>query len=80
VTTAVRGLDSERTYKSKLQFVVTEVTTDKIREEIKSWKGLGNHGLVGTFRGDLKVMLPGHEFGRSEIVAKIDELLAASAQ
>ena len=77
VSTAVRGLESEGIYKDKVRFVVTEVTNKRIQEEIAGWEGLGNHGLVGTSDGDLKVMLPGHEFGRSQIVAKIDEMLAA---
>lgn len=77
VSTAVRGLESEGTYEDKVRFVVTEVTTNAIRDEIAAWEGLGNHGLVGTSDGALKVMLPGHEFGRSQIVAKIDEMLAA---
>lgn len=77
VSTAVRGLESEGNYKDRVRFVVTEVTNAKIRKEIEAWEGLGNHGLVGTSDGTLKVMLPGHEFGRSQIVAKIDEMLAA---
>jgi hypothetical protein len=77
VSTAVRGLESEGTYSDKVRFVVTEVTSDEIRQEIAAWEGLGNHGLVGTSEGELKVMIPGHEFGRAQIIAKIDELLAA---
>lgn len=77
VSTAVRGLENEGTYNDKVRFVVTEVTSDEIRKEIEGWEGLGNHGLVGTSDGALKVMIPGHEFGRTQIVAKIDELLAA---
>ena len=76
VSTAVRSLQHDPKYQSKILFLVTEVKTDAIVEEIKGWEGLGDHGLVGTNRGVMKVMIPGHKFGRTEIMAKADELLA----
>ena len=51
------------------------MTTDAVRDEIKGWEGLGSHGLVGTVDGVLEVKIPGHKFGRAEIVAKVDELI-----
>ena len=78
VSTAVRSLQNDPKYQSKILFRVTEVKTDAIVEEIKGWDGLGDHGLVGTNRGEMKVMIPGHKFGLPEIIAKADELLAQS--
>ena len=44
--------------------------------EVKRWPGLGSHGLIGTTHdGQLKVMIPGHQFGKIEIVDKVNELL-----
>ncbi len=69
----------EGTYNGKVRFYVVEVTSEAIRKEVESWEGLGNHGLVGTSASrELKVMLPGHEFGRSSIIKKVDELIAAT--
>ena len=48
----------------------------QIEAEIAGWEGLGNHGLVGTSANKiLKVKIPGHSFGMSQIVKKADELL-----
>ena len=80
MTTAVSGLRDEGIYKGKVRFVLTEVTSDAVVAEIKGWEGLGSHGLIGTDDGVLKVKIPGHKFGRAEIVAKTDELLKLAAQ
>ena len=58
---------------------MTEVTNDAVQKEIEGWEGLGSHGLIGTQDGVLKVKIPGHKFGRDEIVAKADELLKLAA-
>ncbi len=50
-----------------------------MRNEVASWKGLGNHGLIGTTATrELKVMVPGHEFTKSTVIKKVDELIAAT--
>lgn len=70
----------EGTYNGKVRFYVVEVDSAAVRQEVESWEGLGNHGLVGTTaQRELKVMLPGHEFSKSTIVKKVDELLAATS-
>lgn len=80
MSTAVRSLRDEGTYNGKIRFYVVEVTSDKVRQQIASWKGLGNHGLVGTTaQKELKVMIPGHEFGKAQVKAKADELLRATS-
>ena len=80
MSTAVRGLRDEGTYNGKIRFYVVEVDSEKARKQVASWKGLGNHGLVGTTaQKELKVVISGHEFGKSQIMAKADELLRATA-
>ena len=79
MSTAVRGLREKGTYDGKIRFFVVEVSSQQVRDEVARWKGLGSHGLVGTTAAkELKVMIPGHNFGLSEVVAKADALLAAA--
>jgi hypothetical protein len=69
-------LRDEGTYRGKVNFYVIEVDSDHVKAEVKRWPGLGSHGLIGTTPdGQLKVVIPGHQFGKVEIIEKIDELL-----
>lgn len=69
----------EGTYEGQVRFYIIEVDSEAVRKEVESWKGLGNHGLVGTTaQRELKVMLPGHDFSKSSVVKKVDELIAAT--
>ena len=55
---------------------VVEVTTQEIRDQFASWKVPSDHGLVGTnAQHELKVSIPGHNFGREQVLQKADELL-----
>ena len=67
-------------YEGKVKFEVINVSTQEHKDEIKGYD-IGNHGLVGlSSEGNLKVKIPGHEFGKDEITAKIDELQTALNQ
>lgn len=80
MSAAVRGLEEDGTYSKKIRFYIVEVNSKKVRDEVARWPGLGNHGLVGTTaKGELKVKIPGHNFGKQQIIAKADELLRATA-
>jgi hypothetical protein len=64
-----------------VSFYVIDVDSDQVEAEVKKWPGLGSHGLIGTTHdGVLKVMIPGHEFGRNAIIEKVDELLRLTAR
>ena len=57
-----------------MRFEVLDVQ-DRHKAEIKSFD-IGSHGLVGLdLAGQAKVKIPGHKFGRAEIIAKIEALL-----
>lgn len=78
---AVRVLRDEGTYNGKIRFYVVTVDSKQVRDEVAAWKSLGTHGLVGTTaQRELKVFISGHDFGRSSIIEKADELLKATAQ
>ncbi|MGQ0613984.1 MAG: hypothetical protein ACT4PV_09635 [Planctomycetaceae bacterium] len=63
----------EKEYAGRARFNVLLATGRE--EEIKRFE-LGSHGLVGfDAAGEAKVKLPGHNFGRDEIVAAIGKLL-----
>jgi len=62
-------------YEGKVKFEVIDVSTQEHKDAIKGYD-LGTHGLVGLSPdGNLKVKIPGHEFGKDEITAKVKELL-----
>ena len=66
----------EGTYDGKVSFYVVTLDTPQAEAELKRWPGLGSHGLVGaTYQGEMKVMIPGHQFSKADVVAKVDELL-----
>ena len=50
-----------------------------LAETKAAWAEFGqedNHGLIGFGPdGEIEVVLPGHEFGKDEVEAKLDELL-----
>lgn len=74
---AVRELEPE--YSGKVRFRVIPIKGDAEREEVKSFD-IGTHGLVGlTPEGEVRVKIPGHEFGKPEIQEKTDELLSGAA-
>ena len=60
------------------------VVEGSVPETEKRWKKyvqVDNHGLVGLKPdGEMGVNIPGHEFGKAEITAKIDELLAMKSR
>ena len=80
MSTAVRGLRDEGKYNGKIRFYIVDVGSKKIRDQIATWPGLGSHGLVGTTAArELKVMIPGHEFGAAAVRAKAEDLLKATS-
>lgn len=80
MSTAVRSLRDSGKYNGKLRFYVVEVNSKQVRDEIAAWKVIGNHGLVGTTaKRELKVSIPGHEFGKNAILEKVEALLAATS-
>ena len=71
---AVRKLEREGSYKGEVRFEVIAVE-DRHKAEIKPFD-IGSHGLVGLdSEGRAKVKIPSHNFGRTEIIAKIETLL-----
>lgn len=67
----MRELETE--YAGRIRFEIVQVYGRE--EEVRGF-GLGNHGLVGFDpEGNAKVFLPGHQYGREEVVAKVEELL-----
>lgn len=75
---AVRELEGE--YQGRIDFVVIDAAeTARRQQEIEEFGFTDlRHGLVGfSSSGEPLVKLPGHEFGKPEIVAAIDTLLAA---
>ena len=80
MSAAVRSLRDDGQYNGKVRFYVVEVDSQQVRDEIARWEGLGNHGLVGTTaQRKLLVKIPGHTFGKPQIVEKIDALLKATS-
>lgn len=71
----------EPQYEGRIDFVLIPAEeTAKRADEIETYGFTeARHGLVGfTSEGDPLVKLPGHNFGKAEIVAAIEELLAGS--
>ena len=72
----------EPEYEGRVDFVlISAEETARRPQEIEAF-GFTDlmHGLVGfTSDGDALVKIPGHQFGRPEIVAAIEELLAAES-
>jgi hypothetical protein len=76
IAATVRSLSEEPPYKGKINFYVIEVDSDAVEQEVKRWPDLGTHGIVGTTSDrQLKIMVPGHNFGEPLVRAKLDELL-----
>lgn len=79
IVAAVSELKTE--YAGRVEFVLIPAEeTVKRFDEIEAYGFIAQkHGLVG-YASDREVLvkLPGHNFGRSEIVAAIDTLLAKS--
>lgn len=67
-------------YEGRVQFqVVSAEETQRRAEEVATY-GFGGlrHGLVGFDReGQVRLTLPGHDYGEPEIRAAIETLLAA---
>lgn len=77
IVAAVRELETE--YQDRVVFVVIPAAeTARRSEEIEAFGFTElRHGLVVfDCDGEARVLLPGHQFGRSEIAAAIDEVLA----
>ena len=76
VATAVGELQAE--YGEQVEFnIVSPEDTAKAGDEIAAFGFTDlRHGLVAfTLEGDAKVKLPGHNFGKPEIVAAIESVL-----
>lgn len=75
----MRGLEDE--YRGRVRFDVRSVQSPGVEDEVRALPfGGTNHGLV-TFAADGTVagVLPGHQFGRAEIEAKVKDLLSSGA-
>ena len=72
----------EPEYEGRIDFVLIPAEeTAKRPQELEAFGFTDlKHGLVGfTSDGEALVKIPGHQFGRPEIVAAIEELLAAES-
>ena len=70
----MRELEPE--YEGRVEFIVVPAEeTAQLGHEIEQLE-LGSHGLVATAAdGEVRHTIPGHEFGREEIVAAIGKVL-----
>jgi hypothetical protein len=67
----VRELEKE--YEGRVRFEIVPVYGRE--QEVRGFD-LGNHGLVGfDAGGNARVFLRGHQYGRAEVAAKVEELL-----
>ncbi len=72
----------EPEYEGRVDFVLIPAEeTAKRPQELEAFGFTDlKHGMVGfTSDGEALVKIPGHQFGRPEIVAAIEELLAAES-
>ena len=72
--------DLSQEYAGRARFDVRDVNTDEGREAVQryGWAD-ARHGLVTlTPDGEMVGNLPGHRYGKAEVKAKIEELLANS--
>lgn len=70
----MRELEKDTKYEGKVRFTVKAVQENS--DEVKAFD-IGSHGLVGlTSDGKLATKIPGHNFGKGEIIQAIDTLLA----
>ena len=67
----------EKEYEGKVTFKVIPLQSPEAQKEIERYDFEElSHGLVGFDKsGKHTVTIPGHNFGKEEIVAKIEELL-----
>jgi hypothetical protein len=73
VSAAVREL--EPSYQGRVRLEVVEVTTQAVKDEVARYD-VGSHGLVALdATGAVVGKIPGHAFGKDQIVAKADALL-----
>ena len=71
----MRELEKEKTYEGQIQFTIVPNTKAGFKEEVASFD-IGSHGLVAfNPKGGVSSKIPGHKFGKSEIVAAISTLL-----
>ena len=71
----MRELEAEKTYEGKILFSIVPHTKAGFADEVASFD-IGNHGLVGFDpQGKVGTKIPGHEFGKAEIVKAIKTLL-----
>jgi hypothetical protein len=74
VAAAVSELEQD--YGERVDFVLVSPEETKQRSEELAGYGLGSHGLVAfAADGSVRARLPGHEFGRDEIVAATEAAL-----
>ena len=74
IVAAVSELEQE--YGEQVDFVVVSPEETKARKAEVTGYGLGSHGLVAfAADGSVRARLPGHEFGRDEIVAATEAAL-----
>lgn len=72
----MRELETEGTYADKIRFTIVPNSTPGFAKDVAGF-GLGSHGLVGlSSSGEAVKKLPGHSYGKSEIIEVIQALLA----
>ena len=71
----MRELEAAKKYEGKVVFNIVPTSKD-VEQDVKSF-GIGTHGLVGfDSGGKMATKIPGHNFGKGEIIQAIDTLLA----
>lgn len=69
------GLEDE--YAGRVTFQLIPAKADGFKEDVARYE-LETHGLVGfDAAGEVVVTLPGHNFGREEIVAAVERVLGS---
>ncbi len=73
---ALSKIETEAPYKDKFDFEVISMETPQGTAASKKydWQGL-RHGLVILRKGKQIKLIPGHKYGRDEIVAALDEVM-----
>ncbi len=71
----MRELETVKKYQGKIRFNIVPISK-AVEQEVKSFD-IGDHGLVGLdSEGKMAAKIPGHNFGKGEIIQAIDTLLA----
>ena len=77
IVDALAKIEKEAPYKDRFEFEVIPMGSPegKAGAEKYDWQGHG-HGLVILRDGKLLKLIPGHSYGRDEIIAALDEVSA----